>query len=50
MYATNSTLLQILRNSTESSPVWLWHPAILLFKLCTEKCSATNMTEEKLII
>jgi hypothetical protein len=34
MYAAYSTILHTLRNSTESSPVWNWHPAILLFKLC----------------
>jgi len=34
MYATYSTQLHTLRDSTESSPMWIWHPAILLFKVC----------------
>jgi hypothetical protein len=34
MYAAYSTILHTLRNSAESSPVWIWHSAILLFKLC----------------
>ena len=34
IYATYSTLLHTLRKSTASSPVWICHPANLLFKVC----------------